>query len=91
MCDIMLYMNETLMTNIFFAITALSTVTFTIVLVVLLVYVIKLVKKIRQLTDIVVDEAEKISHDIDDARTVVRNVAVAKIIAVISEKIFGKK
>jgi len=84
-------MNEILLTNIFFAITAVATVVLTIIVIILLVFIIKLIKKLNYLTQIVTDEAEKITEDIDQARSTVKNVAVANIFAFITQKIFGKK
>lgn len=85
-------MNDILMTNIFFIITGVAAIIFTIVLVVLLVYVIKLVKRLNHLTDIVTDQAEKISDDIDDTRGMIKSgVAVGKTLQFITNKILGGK
>lgn len=91
-------MNEILMTNIFFLITAVSSVVITIVLIVLLVYMIKLIKKVNRITDTVETETIKIINDVEEARvavkqhiSVVRGVASAAVMKKIVEKIFSKK
>jgi len=61
-------MNEILMTNIFFMITALSSIVITIVLVIALVYIIKIVKRVERISDAVETETLKIIDDVDDAR-----------------------
>lgn len=90
-------MSEILMTNIFFLITAISSVIITIVLVVLLVYVIRFIKKINRITSAIEHETIKIVGDVDDARLaikqhigVVRGVASAAVIKKVVEKIFNK-
>lgn len=91
-------MSEILMTNIFFVITAISSVVVAIVLVVLLVYLIKLVKKMNRITDTVETETVKIIADVEEARIavkqhigVVKGVASAAVMKKIVEKIFTKK
>ena len=84
-------MNDILLTNIFFLITALATVVLVVVVVVLLVYVIRLVKKLQSLADIITDEAEKIKNDIDGAREVVQGATVVHVLSALFKKLFGKK
>lgn len=91
-------MNEILLTNIFFAITALATVILTIIVAVLLMYLIKLVRKVEKLTDIVTGEAERIIEDVEAMRETIhegaamaKNLAVAKIFRFFSKMVFGGK
>lgn len=86
------------MTNIFFLITALSSIVVAISLVILLVYIIKLVKKINRVTDLVETETVKIISDVEEARLAVRQhvglikgVASAAVMRKIVEKIFNKR
>lgn len=90
-------MNDILMTNIFFFITAVSSVVITIVMIVLLVYIIKFVKKINRITGTVEQETVKIIADVEEARVavkqhigVVKGVASAAVMKKIVEKIFTK-
>jgi hypothetical protein len=72
-------MNDILMTNIFFIITAISSVITTIMLVVLFVYAIKLVKNINDIAQVVKDETLKVISDVEEVRNVVKqHIAVAK-------------
>ena len=91
-------MNDILMTNIFFMITAISSVVTTILLVIVLVYVIKFLKHLRNISEIVEDETVKIISDVEEVRTIVKNnigivkgVASATFIKGLVEKIFNKK
>lgn len=86
------------MTNIFFMITALSSIILTCVFVIILVYIIKFIKKLNRITDAVEDETVKILHDIDDVREsvkkhvqVAKGVASAAFIKKIVESMFNKK
>ena len=88
-------MNDILMTNLFFSITAISSIIITIVLIILLIYVIKFIKKINRITSAVEHETIKIMSDVEEARLVVkqhigvvRGVARATVIKKIIEKIF---
>jgi uncharacterized membrane protein len=90
-------MNDILMTNLFFFITATSSILITIILIILLVYVIKFIKKINRITSVVEQETVKIMNDVEEARSVVkqhiglvRGVASATVIKKIIEKIFNK-
>jgi hypothetical protein len=72
-------MNDILMTNIFFTITAVSSVVTTIMLVILSIYGIKLVRKVNDITKVVKDETVKVISDVEEVRGVVKqHVAVAK-------------
>lgn len=88
-------MNEILMTNIFFCITAIAVILLTIAVIILLVYVIRLVNKIHALTSIITDEAEKITQDIgnvrDTAKATMASIAAGKLLRFISQKVFGNK
>lgn len=91
-------MNDILLTNIFFAITAIATVTLTIIVIVLLAYLIKLVRKIGKLTDMVTEEAERVIEDVEAMRETVhegaamaKNLAIAKIFRFFSSMVFGGK
>lgn len=91
-------MNEILMTNIFFLITAISSVVITIILIILLVYIIKFIKKINRITGAVENETVKIMEDVEEARLavrqhigIVRGVASAAVVKKVVEKIFNNK
>lgn len=91
-------MNDILMTNIFFLITAISSVITTILLAVVLIYVIKFVKKLQSISATVEEETVKIIGDVEEVRTAVhRNINVVKGVASAAamkglvEKIFNKK
>lgn len=90
-------MNDILMTNIFFLITAVSSIVVTILLSVCLYFVIKLVKKINSITQVVGDETIKIVADVEEARHVVKEhakiikgAATAAVIKKAVDKIFTK-
>lgn len=91
-------MNDILMTNIFFMITAISSVILTILVGVALYFLIKLIKKINGISTIVGDETVKVVKDIDEVRqtvklhaTTVKNVASVAFLKKAVEKIFIKK
>lgn len=91
-------MSDILMTNIFFLITAISSIITTILLVIVLIYAIKLIKKIKNITETVEDETVRIMSDVEDLRVsvkqnigLIRGVASATFIKSLVEKIFTKK
>jgi hypothetical protein len=83
--------NDILLTNIFFLVTAVATVILTIAVVMLLISMRRLVKKLQVLADIVTDEAKKVQSDIDEAREAVRGVAILHVLSALAKKLFGKK
>jgi hypothetical protein len=75
-------MNDVLMTNIFFMITAISSLITTILLIVLAIYGIKLMRKVDEVTSAVKDETLKVIGDVEEVRGVVRkHIAIAKNVA----------
>lgn len=91
-------MNEILMTNIFFMITAISSVITTIMLIILAIYGIKLVRKIDGITQVVKDETVKVISDVEEVRGVVRqhltvakNVVGATFVQRLMEKVLTRK
>lgn len=75
-------MSDILMTNIFFMITAISSIIITVVLVIALIYLIKLIKKITTISEAVETETLKVISDVEEVRTTVReNMALVKGIA----------
>lgn len=91
-------MGDILMTNIFFMITALSSVVLTLMLSILLIYTIRFIKKINRITDAVSDETVKILHDVEEVREsvkkhiqIAKGVASAAFIKKTIESIFSKK
>lgn len=91
-------MNDILMTNIFFGITAISSVITTILLIVVLIYVIKFVKKLTSISETVEEETLRIVSDVEEVRVsvrknidVVKGVASAAVMKGLIEKIFNKK
>jgi len=84
-------MNDILMTNIFFAITAVASIVVAVALVVLLVYIIKLVKRLHYLVDIVGNQLEKVSDDVDSARSAIKTeMKTGKNLKRITKKILGE-
>ena len=65
-------MNDILMTNIFFMITAVATVIITVVLVIALVYIIKIIRRVERIGEAVELETLKIIDDVEDARVSVK-------------------
>lgn len=61
--------------DIFFFITSIATVAFTLALLVVLYYVLKLVRVFTEISEIVRDEAQLIKDDIDGARDTIRTNA----------------
>ncbi|MBP6925642.1 MAG: hypothetical protein KBC22_01110 [Candidatus Pacebacteria bacterium] len=84
-------MNDILLTNIFFLVTAVATVVLTIVVVMLLISMIRLVKRLQSLADIITHEVQKVQHDIDQAREAIRDTTLLHILASGVKKLFGKK
>jgi hypothetical protein len=91
-------MNDILMTNIFFLITAVSSVITTILLIIVLIYVLKFLKHLRNISEIVKKESVKIVGDVENIRSVVKkNIGVIKsvvnatFIKSLLKKIFNKK
>lgn len=72
-------MNDVLMTNIFFMITAIATIIITIVLVIFVVYLVRFMKRVDALSRDVHEETLNIISDVEEVRTAVRqHVAIAK-------------
>ena len=91
-------MNDILMTNIFFTITAVSSIITTIAVIIVTVYVVRFVKKVNEVTQVVKDETVKVVGDVEEVRSVVRqhinvakNVASATFIKTLVEKGMGLK
>ena len=91
-------MSDILMTNIFFMITAISSVITTILLVVVLIYVIKFIKKLHTISGAVEEETVRIIGDVEEVRAsvrknigVVKGVASAAVMRGLVEKIFNRK
>lgn len=87
-------MNDILMTNIFFLITAISSIITTILVVMVGIYVIRFIKKINEVTQVVKDETVKVISDVEEVRgavrqhvTLAKNVASATFIKTLIEKV----
>lgn len=65
-------MSDILMTNIFFMITAISSITITVVLVIALIYLIKFIKKVTAISEAVETETLRVISDVEEVRTTVR-------------------
>jgi len=91
-------MNDILMTNIFFAITAISSIVLTILVSIVLINIIKFTKKIQDISTAVGDQTLKVIEDVEEVRhavrshvTTIKTVASAAFVKKIVEKIFNKK
>ncbi len=72
-------MNDVLMTNIFFTITAISSIVTTFILIIALIFFIRLVKRLDTVTKSVQNETLKIIEDVEEVRSSIKNnISMAK-------------
>lgn len=81
-------MNEVLLTNIFFGITAFAFILFTIIVSVLLYHLIKIAKAVRRIVDRVEAGSEVLAEDLDNIRS---SLNPAKLVQFIMSMIPGTK
>ncbi len=91
-------MSDILMTNIFFMITAISSVVITLILIILLVYLIRLVRKIHHIAYQVDEETSRVVKDVEDLRVSLRgsistakNIMSAHFVQNLVEKLINNK
>lgn len=65
-------MAEFMKEDIFFFVTTIAVVTFTVTLVVLMVYLIGVMRNVRDISDIVKIESKNISQDISELRATIK-------------------
>lgn len=75
-----IYMNEVLHANIFFVITSIAVVLFTILVCLVLYHVLKIVKAVRRIVDRVEAGSEVIAEDLENLRD---NLNPAKLIGLV--------
>ena len=73
-------MNEILQTNVFFVITSIAVVLFTLLVCVLLFHLIKITKSIRRIVDRVEAGSEVLADDLENIRTSLNATKLVKLV-----------